>query len=162
MLSTHSIKRLETVRSLLDQGADSSELDNSGISPLARFIKSSMLRIDIEICRLLLEIKGNGSFVDFDGQTLGHLCARTADFGVHLLNLLVEHGVDLVKRDCDGKTVLHRAAICGSLTEQSLGFLANVIGIQADEEDTSGRTALQYATELAAKDRSSNTWDSKR
>ncbi|CAG5158427.1 uncharacterized protein ALTATR162_LOCUS5073 [Alternaria atra] len=162
MLSTDSIKYVETVRSLLDQGADGSELDNSGISPLARFIKSSMLRIDFEICRSLLEIKGNVSFVDCDGQTLGHLCARTFDFGVHILKLLVEHGIDLVKRDYDGRTVLHRAAICGSLTEQSLQFLVNVIGIQADEEDTFGRTALQYVTELAAEDRSLNTWDSKR
>ncbi|KAF9733795.1 hypothetical protein PMIN02_010569 [Paraphaeosphaeria minitans] len=157
MLSTHSIKRVETVRSLLDQGAHGSELDDSGISPLARFIKSSMLRIDIEICRSLLEIKENASFIDCDGQTLGHLCARTADFGVRILSLLVEHGVDLVKRDRDGRTVLHRAAICGSLTEQSLVFLTKVISIQADEEDTCGRTALQHATEQAAKDRSSNT-----
>jgi ankyrin repeat protein len=162
LLSTHCINRVETVRLLLDQGADGLELDNSGISPLARFIKSSMLRIDIEICRLLLEIKGNASFVDCDGQTIGHLCARTADFRVHILNLLVEHSVDLVKRDCDGKTVLHSAAICGFLDEQSLTFLVNVIGIQADEEDTCGRTALQYATELAAKDRSRKIWDSKR
>jgi ankyrin repeat protein len=78
------------------------------------------------------------------------------------LNLLVEHGVDLAKRDHDGRTVLHCAAICGSLTEQSLGFLINIVSIQADEEDTYGRTALQYATELAAKDRSSKTWDPKR
>jgi ankyrin repeat protein len=162
MLSKHSIKRVEMVQFLLDQGADGSELDNYGISPLARFIKSSVLRIDTEICRLLLKIKGNALFVDYDGQTLGHLCARTDDFGVHILKLLVEHGVDLVKRDCDGKTVLHCAAIRGSLTEQSLEFLANVIGIQADEEDACGRTALQYATELAAKDRSSNFWDSER
>jgi ankyrin repeat protein len=162
LLSTHSIKHVETVRSLLDQRAHGSELDHSGISPLARFIKSSMLQIDIEICRSLLEIKENASFVDCDGQTLGHLCAGTADFGVQILNLLVEYGVDLVKRDRDGRTVLHRAAMCGSLTEQSLGFLTNVISIRADEEDTYGRTALQYATELAAKDRSSNIWDSKR
>ncbi|KAF1963986.1 ankyrin, partial [Bimuria novae-zelandiae CBS 107.79] len=147
MLSTQSMKRVETVQSLLDQGAHGSELDDSGISPLARFIKSSKLRIDIEICRSLLEIKGNASFIDCDGQTLGHLCARTADFGVRILNLLVEHGVDLIKKDRAGRTVLHRAAICGSLTEQSLGFLTNVISIQADEEDACGRTALQHATE---------------
>ncbi|KAL5381794.1 hypothetical protein DPSP01_006977 [Paraphaeosphaeria sporulosa] len=162
MLSTHSIKRVETVRWLRDQGAHISELDDSGISPLARFIKSSTLRIDIEICRSLLEIKENASFIDCDGRRLGHLCARTADFGVRILNLLFEHGVDLVKRDRDGRTVLHHAAICGSLTEQSLEFLTKIVGIQADEEDTCGRTALQYATELAAKDRSRRIWDFKR
>lgn len=162
MLSARSIKQVETVQSLLDQGADGSELDNSGISPLARFIKSSKLRIDIEICRSLLEIKGNASFVDSDGQTLGHLCARTFDFRARILKLLDKHGVSLAKRDWDGRTVLHRAAIRGSLTEQSLGFLVNVIGIQTGEEDTRGRTALQYAIELAAKDRSRDTWDCKR
>ncbi|KAF1955606.1 ankyrin, partial [Byssothecium circinans] len=147
MLSTTSRKRVKTVQSLLHQGVDGSELDNSGTSPLARFIKSSVLRIDIEICRSLLGIKGNASFVDDDGQNLGHLCARTFDLGVHVLKVLKEHGVDLAKKDCDGRTVLHRAAICGSLAEQSLEFLVNVIGIQAGEEDASGQTALQYATE---------------
>jgi ankyrin repeat protein len=162
MLSTHSIKRVETVRSLLDQGAHGSELDDSGISPLARFIKSSWFPSNIEICRTLLEIKENASFIDCNGQTLGHLCATKVKLGVDVLSLLVEHGVDLVKRDHKGRTVLHRAAIRGSLTEQSFRFLTNIIGIRADEEDTCGRTALQHATVQAAKDRNSQIWDRKR
>jgi ankyrin repeat protein len=162
MLSTPPRKQVEIVQSLLDRRADSLELDNSGFSPLARFIKKSRLRINIEICRSLLEIKGNASFVDCDGQTLGHLCASTLDFRIHILKVLDEHGVDLAKKDCDGRTVVHRAAICGSLTEQSLGFLINVIGIQADEKDRHGRTALQYAIEQATRYRRPGTFDSTR
>ncbi|KAF2111508.1 ankyrin repeat-containing domain protein [Lophiotrema nucula] len=160
LLSTTRVIHVETLQLLLNHGVDGSDLDNSGISPLARFtIESSFFIIDIEICRVLLEIDGNASFVDHEGQNLGHLCARTADFGVHILELLEKHGVDLARKDCHGRTVLHVAATCGSLTEQSLHFLVDVTGLHASEKDTYGRTALQYATELALEDHDPDIWD---
>jgi ankyrin repeat protein len=149
--------RIETVKWLLDRGVDGSELDDYDVSPLARLIQSYTWYSDIEeICRLLLEITGNESFVDCSGQGLGHLYAASLSFEIFILEALNDHGVDLAKRDCAGRTVLHRAAMSGSLTEKSLEFLVNVIGIQANEEDAHGRTALQYAIEEASKEHGSN------
>jgi ankyrin repeat protein len=144
--------RIETVQWLLEQGTDGSELDHSGVFPLARLIQNHTWDSSIEeICRLLLEVTGNGSFVDCNGQGLGHLCAATPIFQIYMLKAFNDHGVDLASRDCAGRTVLHCATMSGFLTEESLEFLVNVIGIQANEEDAHGRTALQYAIEEASK-----------
>jgi ankyrin repeat protein len=109
-----------------------------------------------EICRLLLKITGNESFVDYNGQGLGHLCAASLGFDIFILEVLNDHGVDLARRDCAGRTVLHCAAISGSLTEEALEFLVNVVGIKANEQDADGRTALQYAIEETSKEHDSD------
>lgn len=155
--------RIETVQWLLEQGIDSSELDHSGVSPLARLIQNYTWLSNIEeICRLLLKITGTESYVDHNGQGLGHLCAATLNFEIYMLKAFNDHGVDLARRDCAGRTVLHHAVMFGSLTEESLEFLVNVIGIQANEEDAHGRTALQYAIEEASKEHDSNTMNPER
>lgn len=149
--------RVETVQWLLDKGVDGSELDDSGVSPLAGLIQNYTWYSNIEeICRLLLKITGTESFVDCDGQGLGHLCAATPNFEIYMLKAFNDHGVDLARRDCAGRTVLHHAAMFGSLTEESLEFLVNVIGIQANEEDAYGCTALQYAIDEASKEHGSD------
>jgi hypothetical protein len=61
-----------------------------------------------------------------------------------MLMLLREHGVDLAKRDCEGQTILHFAARRGFLTEKSLEYLVNVVGLGLTDEDMHGQTALQY------------------
>jgi ankyrin repeat protein len=94
--------------------------------------------------------------VNCNGQSLGHLCAATPNFQIYMLEAFNDHGVDLARRDCAGRTVLHLAAISGWLTEESLEFLVNVIGIDANEEDAHGRTALQFAIEEASKDHGSD------
>lgn len=149
VLSERFTKRFETVRWLLDQGVNSSELDIYGVSPLVRFITNSEEEIDTEILELLLGIGGNASFVNEHGQNLGHLCAAKSFFGADVLAILNEHMVDLAEKDCDGRTVLHCAAIAGSLDELSLNFLIDIIGIGSDEEDNIRNTALQYAMEAA-------------
>ncbi|KAF2867352.1 ankyrin repeat-containing domain protein [Massariosphaeria phaeospora] len=160
-LSRHS-SRADTVQLLLAQGVEGSVLDESGASPLASYLQSGKLSINVDVCRLLLQIPGNTSFVSHDGQTLGHLCARSLDFGIHILNVMKEHSVDLTRGDLEGRTVLHRAAISGSLTNKALDFLINEVGLQPSTEDSYGKTALQYATELAARTRSRDSWDAGR
>jgi ankyrin repeat protein len=154
--------QVATLRWLLDEGADSLELDNNGVSPLAKFIKIPAWVIDDDVCMLLLAIRGNESFVDHDGQGLGHLCAATPVFGVYILQMLKVYNVDLSTKDSDGRTVLHRATICGRLTEESLNFLVNVVGIQASEKDAHGCTALQYAVAAAGKDYRDIGWSNSR
>ena len=151
--------RINTVRALLSQGVDGSKVDEPGNSPLASYFLSFPLIIDVDICQLLLEINRNASFIDNDGETLGHLYARTLDFRVQVLEVLRKHGVDMTKVDSRRRTVLHRAAKCGCLTTESLEFLLDVIGLQLSAKDSYERTALQYAAKEASKKRSSDIYD---
>jgi ankyrin repeat protein len=68
------------------------------------------------------------------------------------LEILKEHGVDLTQKDLQSRTILHCAAISGSITEESLQYLLHVVGVETNVEDASGRTALQHAAEMASKD----------
>jgi ankyrin repeat protein len=151
ILSKKHVRRTEAPQWLLDQGVNGSELDGIGLSPLATYISGSMFEIDSNICRSLFKIKGNALFTYCHGQTLGHLCATKSSFGLRVLQALNKYGVDLFKKDYDGRTVLHRAAMCAGVDEASLEFLVDSLGIQASEEDKHGRIALQYAIEEHAK-----------
>jgi len=151
MESTTQATDVKTVHWLLRMGANASELDHFGISPLVRYIQSSIWTLDIKICTSLLRMEGTSSFVGSEGQHLGHICAERLDFGVPILEVLNEYGVDLAKKDSDERTILHSAAMNGSLTQESLEFLIDVVGINASAEDKHGCTALQCAVKAASK-----------
>ncbi|KAI4671112.1 uncharacterized protein J4E88_009510 [Alternaria novae-zelandiae] len=151
MKSTTQATDVKTVHWLLRMGANASELDHFGISPLVQYIQTSIWTLDIEICTSLLRMKGTSSFIGSEGRNLGHMCAERLDFGVPILKVLNEYGVDLARKDWDERTLLHCAAMNGSLTQESLEFLVEVVGINASAEDKYGCTALQYAVKAASK-----------
>ena len=160
LLRKPSRVRIETVQLLLDKGADGSELDATGNSPLASYLKHRWMRIDVDICQLLLSVKGNSLSFNKDGQNLGHLCASTLACRVQVLEVLNEHGVHLTRKDLQGRTILHCAAISGSLTEESLHYFLYVVGIKMNTEDASGKTVLQHALEMTSKDHDPQMFDS--
>ncbi|USP80476.1 hypothetical protein yc1106_07750 [Curvularia clavata] len=159
LLSAKSEIRQETIRLLLDNGADGSELDASGNTPLAGYFKQARGEPDVKICQQLLSIKGSSLFIDKNGQNLGHLCTLPWRCSVQVLEILREHGVDLTQKDLQGKTILHCSAISGSITKESLHYLLHVVGIKIDAKDASGKTALQHAAEMAQKDHHPDLFD---
>ena len=155
MLSTRTAApdvQLRTLKWLLDQGANGSELDNFGMSPLAIYIESSP-GVCVQLFKTLLKIEGNASFVSRDGQTLGHLCAMSWGLGLSMLRIMHVHGVVLARKDDYGRTVLHYGALKGSLTEEPSDFLVDVVGIHPGDEDIHGYTALKYALEAVRRER---------
>lgn len=162
LLSSDYNIQVATTQLLLDNGVNSSELDAYGNSPLASYIESHWLGMDIDICQLMLSVEGNSSFVNKDGKNLGHLCASSVDCPVDVLDLLNRNGVSLTKQDRQSRTILHGAAISGSLTEQSLHYLRHVVGINTSAEDASGKTALQYAAEMSSRDHDPDMYDPSR
>ncbi|KAH5552913.1 hypothetical protein HBI25_177950 [Parastagonospora nodorum] len=162
LLSTTSRVQHETLQLMLDKGIDGSELDASGNSPLASYFKGHWLGPNVNICQQLLLVKGSSLFVDRKGQNLGHLCASTLRCSVRVFETLREHGVDLTQKDLQSRTLLHCAALRGSITEESLHYLLHVVGVEINAEDASGKTALQHATEMASKDRNPQSFDPRR
>ncbi|EUC26784.1 hypothetical protein COCCADRAFT_113386, partial [Bipolaris zeicola 26-R-13] len=57
------------------------------------------------------------------------------------------------------KTILHRSAISGSITKESLHYLLHVVGIEINAKDASGKTALQYAAKKARQDHDPDLFD---
>ncbi|KAF2626982.1 ankyrin [Macroventuria anomochaeta] len=159
LLSTTSRVRNETLQLLLDKGVDGSELDAFGKSPLASYFKGHWLGLNFDICQFLLSVKGSSSYVDKNGQNLGHLYASTLDRRVQTLELMREYSVDLAKKDAQSRTILHCAAISGSINEESLHYLLYVVGVEMNAEDESGKAALQHAVEMASKDHDSRIHD---
>ncbi|EAT85426.2 hypothetical protein SNOG_06775 [Parastagonospora nodorum SN15] len=135
LLSTTSRVQHETLQLMLDKGIDGSELDASGNSPLASYFKGHWLGPNVNICQQLLLVKGSSLFVDRKGQNLGHLCASTLRCSVRVFETLREHGVDLTQKDLQSRTLLHCAALRGSITEESLHYLLHVIGVEINAED---------------------------
>ena len=162
LLYTTSRIRIETIQLLLNSGVDGSELDVSGIPPLVSYIEGYGLGINVSVCRLMLSVEGNSSFVDKDGQNLGHLYASTLECEVQVLEILREHGIDLTQKDLQSRTILHCAAMSGSITGESLHYLLYVVGVGMEAEDASGKTALQHAAEMASKDHDPQIYDSGR
>jgi len=142
---------VEIVQWLLDQGADSSELDCSGDSPLVKYIKTSRARPHRGICGLLLRAGDNRLFVNTYGQTLGHLWAFRSDFAYDELEFLFWHGVKLEQRDCGQRNILHYAACYGKFDGAMLWSVKNSIGIRTDVKDIDGLTVEQFAKAQAGR-----------
>ncbi|KAL6171520.1 hypothetical protein ACJQWK_02534 [Exserohilum turcicum] len=152
LLTTNRVVQHETIQLLLDKGADGSELDASGNSPLASYFKKPCRGVvNVKTCQQLLSVEGSSLFVDKIGQTLGHLCTLPWKCSVQVLEMLKEHGVDLTQKDLESKTILHRSAIQGTIAKESLHYLLYVVGVEIDAKDASGKTALQYAADQARK-----------
>ncbi|KAF1928952.1 ankyrin, partial [Didymella exigua CBS 183.55] len=154
--------RKETINLLLDKGVDGSALDASGDLPLATYFKKHWLAVDDDICQLLVSAEGSPFFVDKNGQNLGHLCVSTLGCRVQVLKVLRDHGVDLTQKDLRSRTLLHCAAIHGSVTKELLHHLLHVVGVELNAEDASGKTALRHAVEMVSMDHDPQMYDSKR
>jgi ankyrin repeat protein len=159
-LSSATFKaRKETIKLLLDTGVDGSALDESGSLPLATYFKKHWLVVNVDICQLLISVEGNSLSIDKNGRNLGHLCASTLGCSVQVLEILRIHGVDLTQKDLRSRTLLHYAAISGSVTEGLLHYLLHVVDVEVNAEDASGKTPLQLAAEMGLEDHDPQMYD---
>jgi hypothetical protein len=79
---------------------------------------------------------------------LGHLyAARCCRLDINIFKLLADAGLNLQAVDAQGKNILHHIATSGSLTEAVLQYLVHDAGLAVDTRDSTGKTALDYATQ---------------
>ncbi|KAM5361879.1 hypothetical protein ACJZ2D_012824 [Fusarium nematophilum] len=162
LLSNNFKVDITVVDYLLKLPVGINDLDNKGMSPMARYLSTFALCAgddDPEVLRLMFECGANPAFETKEGLGLGHLAARSRRVSVSLLRTLVSWGVDLRAEDRQGRTALHYSAIGGNLTESVLRFLCDEIRLSAGLRDGHGKTPLDYAVEMGQKDHDTDFFD---
>jgi len=126
----------ETIKSLLNNGADVNAKDNEGWHPLQLAAK----RGDVEIVRFLLE---NGADVNATNNLGGTALMSAASRGyVEIVKLLLEKGADINAQQTFGSTALMMAAIEGQTN--SVELLLDK-GADINAKNPNGMTALMFA-----------------
>lgn len=127
------------------------DLDNEGMSPMAKYLSTAIhVRRDDDstALRLMFESGADPCFETREGLGLAHLAVGSPRASVSLLKTLASWGVDVTAKDKHRRTVLHYTAIKGTLTEEILHHLCSEMGLSAGLRDAHGKTPLEYAVEM--------------
>lgn len=151
----------EAIKSLVAAGISVNDLDDKGSSPLSLYLRTFLpLPPNAAVVVRQFFRGGSSSLFKTHGElNLAHLYAKSCESRVEVLQTLEEFGVDLAAKDGEGRTLLHHAAIAGSLTEQAFRFLRDKAGLDRHLQDHHGKTPLQYATEERRKKRDHFPYD---
>ena len=129
---------INTIKLLLDRGANIEHKDEHGLTPLLTSIQYGQ----IPTLLLLMNRGGNLEAEDKNGNGAVHWAAYRNQ--VSMLRVLKALGLDLSKKDSCGRSALHRAAITNSWKASEF-LLFN--DLNSDEKDSKGRTAYDVAVE---------------
>lgn len=136
---------------LLSHGADVDSMDNNGATPLATLLSTTFIFTNEDLLESLLTGGASATHKSAGGKGLGHLYASTCyQMNVAVLEGLARAGLDLAATDDNGRTILHDCTFSGSLSVETLRYLADV-GVEVSLKDNSGHTALDCAREQARK-----------
>jgi ankyrin repeat protein len=144
------IRRVDSLKSLLELSSGVNELDQAGMSPTAIFLKGSALfqsDEDPEVLRLLFGHGADPSFETKEGLNLVHLAAKSGRASTALLRILANQKVDVRARDKQGRTAFHHGAISGNLAKEALYCLRDEFQLSTQLLDEQGKTPLAYAIE---------------
>ena len=138
----------EVLKILLREGVSAAHTDQLGMDPLAYYMTNLFWNGESEIISLLLEHGANPHFQDDLGRNLAHHLMRIqVQVELTVLKTLGNWGIDVEMRDQEGKTVLHHAAINGSVSIALLRHLKYCHQLDFDAQDDTGMTAIEYAEE---------------
>jgi ankyrin repeat protein len=129
------------MRLLMQHGADLNSSNSQGETPLHLSAKKGHL----DACKLLLsykDIKSGSGASKFNRTPFHYLMTGNPTFKIVKL-FSIECRSSMYKRDCNGYTLLHLAAINGCNGESAQGLID--AGIDVDDVDLNGNTALHFA-----------------
>jgi len=97
-----------------------------------------------------------------EGYGLGHLYGSASvsidDMEVSALQALAGAGLKFSEVDNQGLTILHHAAIAGSLTQDTLNYLVGEVEVNISARDAHDKSTLDYAKEHARKPHHEDTF----
>ena len=148
------------METLLRAGAKADLTTCDGRDALAHYLVAKPFLLDHEIVRMLLRYGANAEFKE-DGSNLAHILVRGwNEVSIEALHVLRNHEVSLDATDSHGRSILHCAAIAGTVSDELIVYLRGMIDPLA--EDRYGKTALMYAQEKAREERNPNFYRSDR
>ena len=137
---------VDIVCMLLKAGANVRHLDNDGQSPLIAAITSGPLPFAKDVIPILLRAGADPHETGTEGRNLAHLVTLDEfNSDVATFELLMEYGIRIDATDAKGRTVLHQAAMAGTLNRELLHAMTAKWGIDIDARDCDGRAALGLA-----------------
>ncbi|KAK5050967.1 hypothetical protein LTR84_003526 [Exophiala bonariae] len=152
-----------TIDKLIQLGVDPRHKDLEGRDPLAYYIEQKLGKPQSDIVQRLIESGADLDYLDKEGRNLATLAVNTKwILSLGILLLLQEAGVDLLAVDAQGRSILHYAAIFGSVNIDLLRHLDGCMHLDLDMRDFSGTTALQYLTAMSQKEYSGWHWRTNR
>lgn len=133
--------RIELVRLLLQSGAKPAlHVSADGDTPLMRAIDGSGRGVDdIHMAQMLLQAGADVNAQNHDGRAAIHFATRRGD--VAMMSLLADHGANLMVKDCEHSTALHRALDHAPACQWLLDREPSLV----DMLNSSGSTALILA-----------------
>ncbi|KAF5254912.1 hypothetical protein FANTH_408 [Fusarium anthophilum] len=165
LLRKHGVVEIPVARYLLERCNGINNLDSTGMSPMALYIRANVLfsrQDDQHLLDLLFSYGADPSFKTTEGFGLVHLVGSSRRCSVGVLQTLAKWGIDLRSLDTRGRTVLHHSSITGTLVEDVLHFLWHDIELVVGLRDVHGKTALDYAVEEKQKEHSPDLFDPSR
>ncbi|KAK0616372.1 ankyrin repeat-containing domain protein [Immersiella caudata] len=134
-------KSLDILSLLLENGAKVNCTDKDGATPLGLFFSGSwIIGVNIDCLNTLLVAGASFACQKPDGTGLGHQYASSCyKMEVGVLRKLTEYGLDLQEIDGRGGTILHRCAIVGSLTADSVRHLVVEAGLNVMWKNAKGK-----------------------
>ena len=161
--AVRGIANIDSLKLLIDRGARINHVDNRGQSPLMVAITAACLLCPQDAIRTLLGLGADPHVTDGVGRNLAHLLV-SGDYRVETetLRLLAKYKVPINAIDSKGRTVLHHAAISGSLDRPVLHAFFNEWKHEVNARDNDQKTPLDYATVEAGQSRHPDSFDEDR
>lgn len=130
---------IETIRNLVDKGANVNVQDSDGMTPLMMLI--TWQKFSIEHLKCYIELGADLNIANREGLTLFLYLASDKTLSPEIIKVLVQNGADINARDTQGNTPLMVSAQCGTLTSELLRAFVEC-GANVNARDDNGRTAM--------------------
>lgn len=141
---------LRMVRFLMGYGVNVNLLNAEGDSPLSMYLRSFHLGNKKEMCQLLIQNGADPLWRNSLGENLAHVHMHSFVEDCEVFRNLKHSGVDIFSKDHSKKSILHHAAIHGSLGEKVVAALHDYHGSDLYQPDIDGMTPLMYAEKRAS------------
>ena len=155
---------IDILKLLIDRGVSINHIDNRGRSPTMTALISANLSCPRDAMSTLLELGADPQVTDDSRRNLAHMLVSSGCRveETETLHLLADYKIPINAIDSKGRTVLHHAAISGSLDRPMLHAFLNEWKIDISARDNDQRTALDYATVEASQPRHPDIFDEDR